>query len=409
MPSVKVTKALQKRSDQALESFHKYYASIWTEERWHNTLFPALSQPTRYCALLNQYVNSEDVLRALQGSENSSEDIADFNLPQLGATGESSTSKAALCGLMVKQKSSEKPFPTPIQIELAVTGTRLSHWNMDGASVLAAHMLQVRSTDQVLDLCAAPGGKSLVLAQTLWPSLHASRELESKQDVQNFESRLHSNESDLSRNKRLAANLQSYLPSQLIDTKAVQIIRIDGTEKSAVDELPLGKSGYDKVLVDAPCSSERHIIHAYLKAASSGQIAEEMANWKPSHSKTIAKTQAALLITALKSVKIGGTVVYATCSISSEENDDVIERTIETTRKERKRNPDSTQHAWKIEFDTRFEDDESSKAILDSMTEKTKYGRIALPDHAAGGKWGPLYFCVMQKMPYKSKKTELRG
>jgi len=277
---------------------------------------------------------------------------------------------------------------------------------MDGASILAAHMLQVQPGDRVLDLCAAPGGKSLVLAQALWPSLHATEISSPSSDLQSVGSFLHSNEFDSSRNKRLASNLQSYLPAELIAMNAIQIVRVDGTEKSAAEELPFGQGGYDKVLLDAPCSSERHIIHAYVKTTSSGHIAEEMTNWKASHSKTLARTQTALLMTALRAVKIGGTVVYATCSLSREENDDVIERIVETVKRERKRNSESPRHAWKLKFDARFEDDDSARAILDNMTEKTKYGRIALPDHVSGGKWGPLYFCILQKIACKNKGGE---
>jgi hypothetical protein len=35
----------------------------------------------------------------------------------------------------------------------------MTHWNLDAASVLVAHMLNVQLDETVLDLCAAPGGK----------------------------------------------------------------------------------------------------------------------------------------------------------------------------------------------------------------------------------------------------------
>lgn len=50
------------------------------------------------------------------------------------------------------------------------TSTRtFSHFLLDGASILPALMLNVNANDVVLDACAAPGGKSLVLLQTLMP------------------------------------------------------------------------------------------------------------------------------------------------------------------------------------------------------------------------------------------------
>lgn len=401
MPNVKSTKLLQKRSDQAVVSFHKYYASIWTEERWHGTLYPALCQPTRYCALLNLYVQRDQALKAVVGESGSSEDLRDFKLPQIQSTKEVVHDGLKVILPEVKQGYSSTTFPPPTRIEMQHEGTHLSHWNMDGASVLAACMLQVRPGEQVLDLCAAPGGKSLVLAQMLWPDSHAGALFNGTADDRQVNSFLQSNEVDQGRNRRLSANLQSYLPEHLFSNKAIQVTCIDGTSKSAAEELTLGEGGYDKVLVDAPCSSERHIVHAHLKASSSGQIAEEMANWKPSHSKTLAKTQVSLLMTALKAVRTGGIVVYATCSISDDENDQVIERVIELVKKERKRHPD--RHAWKIKLDIRFEQDQPAKELLDSLTERTKHGRIALPDHAYGGRWGPLYFCSLQKVACHNK------
>jgi 16S rRNA C967 or C1407 C5-methylase (RsmB/RsmF family) len=175
---------------------------------------------------------------------------------------------------------------------------------------------------------------------------------------------------------------------------------IDGSEKSAATDLPFGEGGYSKVLLDAPCSSERHIIHAHVKANASGQIAEEMSNWKSSHSKTLAKTQIALLLTAVKAVKIGGSVLYATCSISQEENDDVVDRLLETLKRDRKKSP-SARAGWKIKVDTSFKDKVQARAVLEHMIETTKHGRIALPDHVAGGRWGPLYFCVIKKVPHE--------
>lgn len=330
---------------------------------------------------------------------------SDHSAPDMRPLSTSTTSyEKTVTFPLVVQSPSRQSYPVPQQVSSGEAGKLvLSHWNMDLASVLAACVLQVRPGDRVLDLCAAPGGKSIVLAQMLWPEGYADSTRSSESTSDTLSTCLHSNESDHARHKRLLANMQSYLPSKLFANGAVKIVRIDGSDKSAVHELPLGSGGYDKVLLDAPCSSERHVIQAHVKAASAGQIADEMANWKASHTKSLAKTQAALLMTALKAVKLGGKVLYATCSISHEENDDVIERTIEAAKRERKKSFDSPQSAWKIKVDSPFEGDASGNYLLESMSEATKYGRIALPDHPAEGRWGPLYFCSIQKVPYKDK------
>jgi 16S rRNA C967 or C1407 C5-methylase (RsmB/RsmF family) len=305
------TKAEQKRLSQAEAAFHSHYASTWGP-RWNQSLYPALLEPTCYAALINTFAHEEKLQDEL---------------------------KARPMPLVPCLQYSEDALLPPRQTKTGL----LSHYNLDAASVLAAELLDVQEGHSVLDLCAAPGGKSVAIAQHR-PAL------------------LHSNELDSARNKRLTANLKSYLPADL----NFKVLKLDGTDKRAI----FPNKQYDRVLVDAPCSSERHIVHKH--AAS--PAAAEMMNWKASHSKTLAKTQAELLMTALRLVKPGGRVIYATCSISDIENDCVIERCLQ-----------------KVPFET--VDDEQ----LDVMSEKTKYGRIVLPDHRNGGKWGPLFFCVLVK------------
>lgn len=387
MPNIKATKAHQKRSDAVLESFHKYYAAIWGEERWFDALYPALSRTTRYCALVNLFGDAVEVKDDLHASR--------AHTPGISPEGTSEPSHAN-DGLQILVHDDDSTFPTPRQVASNFPGdTVLSHWNLDYASVLAACLLHVQPGEKVLDLCAAPGGKSIVLAQMLWPNLHHSTNSPATD-----ESVLHSNELDQTRHKRLLANLQSYLPSQLFAANTVNVLRVDGASKTAVEELPLGPCGYDKVLVDAPCSSERHIIHAHTKAVMAGQVSEEMSNWKSSHTKTLARTQLALLMTALKAVKLDGTVLYATCSLSSEENDMVINRAIEAVKKQRS----ATEPIWKAQIVTEYGDTARVRAVIDATTEATTHGRIALPDHPAGGKWGPLYFCVLRKIACNSRK-----
>ncbi|KAK5073603.1 hypothetical protein LTR64_007259 [Lithohypha guttulata] len=358
MPSIKATKVLQKRSDAALESFHAYYVKIWGEGRWHNSLFPALSQSTRYCALINQFGNASETMSFLQ--EGADDQLKEEDCLQClrQNMGESAGK------LSVVTRSSDKTFPRARLVEgLHPEETVLSHWALDFASVLAASILNVEPRDRVLDMCAAPGGKSIVLAQLLFPTLKSDEENDQK-------SILHSNEYDSMRCKRLTSNLQAYLPKILFANKAVKALQLDGSTKTVVNELPLGEGGYDKVLLDAPCSSERHIVHAYLAARSSGRIADEMANWKPSHSKKLAKTQGALLMTTLKAVKIGGSVLYATCSISIEENDGVIEATLDALGREQDKNHN---REWQIQVDRQLEDRLEAKATLDKFSETTKH------------------------------------
>lgn len=412
------TKADRKHLDATVAAFHSRYASPanWGNERWHNSLYPALAKPTRYAVLVNQYVPRSELDKVL--SAVSSEELRPIQLPKLPSDSQPEAAVAAPRILLLERihptttgtedggtdkdtKDETFVFLPPQAVSTPSDPARqlMSHWNMDAASALAVHMLDVQPGDRVLDLCAAPGGKSVALAQMIFQQLHASA---SSSATEALEGCLHSNEVDASRSKRLAVNLRAYLPGTLFSTNAIRVLRLDAADTRAVMQLPLGAGGYDKVLLDAPCSSERHIIHAHVKAAASGHIADEMARWRKGSSKALAKSQAEILMTALRAVKMGGRVVYSTCSVESGENDGVVEKILAAVEKERKK--------LGLPWDVRFELGKERKKrgadtadeALERLSEETRFGRIAVPDLQGGGQWGPLFFCVITKVPRKA-------
>ena len=76
---------------------------------------------------------------------------------------------------------------------------------------------------------------------------------------------------------------------------------------------------------------------------------------------------------ALKMVRPDGNIVYATCSISDEENDKVVEKVLKKSRIP----AEVIKTKW-------------------SIGEPTAYGWIVLPDNS--DRWGPLYFCLLRRM-----------
>ncbi|KAF2723505.1 S-adenosyl-L-methionine-dependent methyltransferase [Polychaeton citri CBS 116435] len=382
MPAL--TKAAQKQAQAAEDSFNRTYATQYGNERWSNSLYPALAAPTRYAALVNQYAATESLpefLTKLCLTNSVAGALSGLEIVDLPSNNKDQDSKrmvtyqAKLSHEGAASPPTEVQFPAPQVAHHKNPALRLmTHWNLDAASLLAVHLLSPQPGDKVLDLCAAPGGKSITMAQLL----RSPTSTPEKPSLGN--GCLHSNELDNTRNKRLAANLAEYLPASLFKTGALKVMKSDASQLDAVTTFPLGPGGYDKVLVDAPCSSERHIIHAHVKARRSGRVADEMATWRPGGSKKLAKIQAALLFTALKAARMDGMVLYATCSLSTEENDGVVEKVLQTVEKERKKGTID----WAI---IRWED----------WAERTKHGWIVLPDHANGYLWGPLYFTLLRK------------
>jgi 16S rRNA C967 or C1407 C5-methylase (RsmB/RsmF family) len=71
---------------------------------------------------------------------------------------------------------------------------------------------------------------------------------------------------------------------------------------------------FDKVFLDAPCSSEAHI-----------DLDEGITWWNLKRVKRFSKLQKELIISAFECLKKGGEMIYATCTFSPEENEEVID------------------------------------------------------------------------------------
>ncbi|MCL2093311.1 MAG: 16S rRNA methyltransferase [Treponema sp.] len=213
-------------------------------------------------------------------------------------------------------------------------------YHLDRASVLAAKTLRLPELGLILDACAAPGGKTLVLASQLAKG-----------------ATILANELSSERRRRLVDVLDEHLS-------------VESRKKITVSGFDLGKAGgkrtelsrFSSILLDAPCSAEAHVIKSF----------QALAEWTPSRPKNLAVRQWALLSSAFLLLKSGGSLVYATCSLDPMENDGVVSRLIEKYQGE---------------------------AILDKPDfeegEKTAFGRMILPDSVGG--MGPMYVARIHK------------
>lgn len=224
------------------------------------------------------------------------------------------------------------------KVPITYTDGLIQPYYLDEASVLAAKLLGVERGETVLDMCAAPGGKTLVLASSL-----------------QGEGLLVSNDRSSARRARLKQVVKDHLSAE--DQRCVQITAHDATRWSLHEQ-----NRYDKILLDAPCSSERHVLHD----------PKALAMWSPSRPKRLAITQFAMLAAALEAVKKGGYILYSTCSINPMENEQVVEKL--------------------------FEKRVGRFTIMESTqvgSEERKYGSLILPDRGEGR--GPLYFCLIRR------------
>lgn len=159
------------------------------------------------------------------------------------------------------------------------------YYVQDAASMLPAELFTITESaaPAVLDMAAAPGGKTTHLISRMADS-----------------GVLIANDSASSRLPGLRANLRDW-----------------GASCAAVTNLPGERFGglypetFDYVLLDAPCSMEN--------------LSHEMRPISSREREGLAARQTRLLESAIRAVKVGGQVVYATCTLSPEENEAVLD------------------------------------------------------------------------------------
>jgi 16S rRNA (cytosine1407-C5)-methyltransferase len=156
------------------------------------------------------------------------------------------------------------------------------------SSMLAPGVLHPCPGEMVLDLAAAPGGKTLQMAAMM----------ENRGQISAVES-------VRGRYFRLKANLERH------GATLVKGYLMDGRAVGA--KVP---ERFDRVLLDAPCSSE-----ARFKANDP----KSWAHWGPRKIRESARKQKRLLDSAVRALKPGGVLVYCTCSFAPEENELVID------------------------------------------------------------------------------------
>ena len=157
--------------------------------------------------------------------------------------------------------------------ELAVAEGRI--WPQSRGSQLAGLAVGSQDGERVLDLCAAPGGKATQLrGEVTAVEIDPGRARELRENV-----------------ARLGAS-------------NVDVVEADATA------LPPELTGYDRALVDAPCSGLGVL------------AARPDLRWR---SRPLPELQLALLRSAAERVRPGGTIVYSVCTMNADENEAVVE------------------------------------------------------------------------------------
>ena len=157
-------------------------------------------------------------------------------------------------------------------------------------SMLPPYFLEVKPNDSILDCCASPGSKtSQVTEMLLSQTQHISNGL------------LVANDVDPERCRTLIHQLNRFESPHVIVTchPAQQL-----------PDLP----SFDRIICDVPCSGDG----TFRKNPDASR------KWKSFHGRNLHPLQRAILIKAINLLKIGGRLVYSTCSLNPIENEAVI-------------------------------------------------------------------------------------
>lgn len=161
------------------------------------------------------------------------------------------------------------------------------YYIQEPSAMTPANVLPIEAGDRVLDICAAPGGKSTELAARL-----------------NGTGLIVSNDISASRAKALLKNIEVF-----------------GIENALITSEPPNKLSerfanyFDKILIDAPCSGEG----MFRKSVSM------ITAWENNGNKLFADLQKNILNEVVKMLKPGGMLLYSTCTFSPMENEQTID------------------------------------------------------------------------------------
>ena len=147
--------------------------------------------------------------------------------------------------------------------------------------------LEIREGERILDLCAAPGGKTSVLAR----------------NADKCGASILANETDRGRYKILISNMER------MGYHSVSVSNL-----MPADLALMYPSYFDTVVVDAPCSGEG-MFRKYKDSVN---------EWSPENVSFCSMRQKEILESACKCLKPGGRLIYSTCTYATEEDEDIV-------------------------------------------------------------------------------------
>jgi len=160
------------------------------------------------------------------------------------------------------------------------------YYIQEPSAMLVSHILDIKEDDYVLDMCAAPGGKTCAIASKL-----SNQGLMIANDINNLRARI------------LSENVERFALENTIVTNCDPLL----FTKSL-------KGFFDKIILDAPCSGEGMF----------RKTDKAIKTWSINKINECAYIQKKLMKAAYELLAPEGEIIYSTCTYSTEENEDII-------------------------------------------------------------------------------------
>jgi 16S rRNA (cytosine967-C5)-methyltransferase len=244
---------------------------VWLAERWLAALGP--EEAARLAAKMNEPAPLTVRVNRARTSREAILPVLRERFPEARAC------RHAPDGIVLGRKGDAGQDPAFLAGEISV---------QDEASQLVVHWLDPQPGERILDVCAAPGTKTAAIAERLGGEGHV-------------------------------VALDRHARRIRLVGRSLRRLRIGGVataERDATKSLAdLAEDGpFDRVLVDAPCSG----LGALRRNPD--------ARWRvrPEDLDSLAKTQRAILESAAAVLRPGGRLVYSTCTVTPEENEEVV-------------------------------------------------------------------------------------
>jgi 16S rRNA C967 or C1407 C5-methylase (RsmB/RsmF family) len=184
-------------------------------------------------------------------------------------------------------------------------------FGLDAASAAAVWALEADSSDTVLDICCAPGGKAFLIAEVA-------------KEVWGVDVALHRLYTTRAMAKKYKINNLKLLLGDGRCPDKWQLLPMDKKRRRETTELTVPET-FDRVLVDAECTHDASDRHVAKQTKLHGTFTSP---WEGRESELFS-LQVELLASGIRKVKIGGVVVYSTCSSKTEQNENVVNEVLD--------------------------------------------------------------------------------